>query len=177
MRLSPKLTTKRLTKALIAILLLIAIAFVGYKLSAKAEAPNASFTTLKGETFDMASLKGKVVIVNFWATDCKSCVAEMPELIQTYQQYQTKGLEIIAVAMSYDPPAQVVAFAKQKSLPFPVVHDSYGDISRQFGDVNMTPTAYLYNKDGRRIQRAIGTLNFEKLHSLLDKELIDKGIS
>ena len=95
----------------------------------------------------------------------------MPELIQTYEQYQGKGLEIIAVAMSYDPPAQVVSYAKQKSLPFPVMHDSYGDISRQFGSVNVTPTAYLYNKEGKRIQRAIGTLNFEKLRTFLDKEL------
>ena len=51
------------------------------------------------------------------------------------------------------------------------MHDSYGDISRQFGSVNVTPTAYLYNKEGKRIQRAIGTLNFEKLRTFLDKEL------
>ena len=162
---------KKHMKASIAILLLVMIAIFGYTLSAQPQTPNAIFTTIKGEKFSMASLKGKVVLVNFWATDCKSCVAEMPELIQTYQQYQSKGLEIIAIAMPYDPPTQVVAFTEQRHLPFPVMHDSYGDISRQFGSINVTPTAYLYNKEGKRIQRAIGTLNFEKLHALLDKEL------
>ena len=161
----------RYKKALFAALLLTIIAIFVYTRFIQLETPNASFTTIKGEVFNMASLKGKVVLVNFWATDCKSCVAEMPELIQTYEQYQGKGLEIIAVAMSYDPPAQVVSYAKQKNLPFPVMHDSYGDISRQFGSVNVTPTAYLYNKEGKRIQRAIGTLNFEKLRTFLDKEL------
>ena len=161
----------RYKKALFTALLLTIIAIFSYSRFIQLETPNVTFTTIKGEVFNMASLKGKVVLVNFWATDCKSCVAEMPELIQTYKQYQSKGLEIIAVAMSYDPPAQVVSYAKQKSLPFPVMHDSYGDISRRFGSVNVTPTAYLYNKKGKRIQRAIGTLNFEKLRTFLDKEL------
>ena len=119
----------------------------------------------------MSSLKGKVVLVNFWATDCKSCVAEMPDLIKTYYQYQPRGFEIIAVAMPYDPPAQVVNFATQKALPFPVTHDSYAEITQKFGDVKLTPTAYIYNKDGKRIQRAIGALNFNKLHALLEEEL------
>lgn len=158
-------------KAAIAILLLSIIAIFGYILLRQPETPNAIFTTIKGEKISMASLKGKVVLINFWATSCTSCVAEMPELIETYHQYHEKGLEIIAVAMPYDPPAQVVAFAEQKNLPFPVMHDGYGDITRQFGSVNVTPTAYLYNKAGKRIQNAVGTLNFKKLHALLDQEL------
>lgn len=119
----------------------------------------------------MRSLRGKVVLVSFWATDCKSCVKEMPDLIKTYQQYQPKGLEIIAIAMPYDPPAQVVNFVTQKDIPFPVMHDSYAEMSEKFGGVKLTPTAYIYNKEGKRIQRAIGALNFTKLHALLDKEL------
>lgn len=168
-------TIKRLKKASILILLLTVIAGFGYRLSVTPETPNATFTTLKGDTFTMTSLQGKVVLVNFWATGCRSCVAEMPELIQTYKQYQDKDFEIIAVAMPYDPPAQVVAFSEQKHLPFPVMHDGYGAITRQFGNVNVTPTTYLYNKDGKRIQRVVGTLDFKKLHALLDKELINEG--
>jgi len=152
-------------------LLLIIAAIFGYALSRQPETPDATFITIEGKEISMASLKGKVVLVNFWATNCKSCVEEMPQLIETYHQYKDKGLEVIAVAMPYDPPAQVVAFAEQKQLPFPVMHDGFGDITHQFGDVNVTPTAYLYNQSGERIQRAIGTLNFEKLHALLDQEL------
>jgi thioredoxin-related protein len=73
--------------------------------------------------------------------------------------------------MPYDPPLQVVNFAKQKEIPFPVMHDSYAEITQKFGGVSVTPTAYLYNKDGNRIQRAVGILNFDKLHALLDQEL------
>lgn len=163
--------TKKLKNTTVILLLLMIVAVFSYILLRQPETPNAVFTTIKGEEISMASLKGKVVLVNFWATSCTSCVAEMPALIETYHQYQEKGLEIIAVAMPYDPPAQVVAFAEQKHLPFPVMHDGYGYITRQFGSVNVTPTAYLYNKAGNRIQSTVGTLNFKQLHALLDQEL------
>ncbi len=161
-----------LLKKMVAPLALIGLLILlGYSGLQKTVAPNASFTTLEGKTFDMASLKGKVVLVSFWATDCKSCVEEMPDLIQTYQTYADRGFELIAVAMPYDPPAQVLNFTKQKNLPFPVMHDSYAEISQQFGGVNGTPTAYLYDREGNRIQHTVGTLDFKKLHALLDKEL------
>jgi peroxiredoxin len=158
-------------KASIAILVLLLIAFFAYQLNQQPSASNAVFTTIKGEEISMKSLKGKVVLVNFWATDCKNCVSEMPDLINTYKQYHQKGLEIIAVSMPYDPPAQLLNFVNQNKLPFPVTHDSYAEIVHQFGGINVTPTTYLYNKEGKRIQRAVGTINFNKLHAVLDKEL------
>lgn len=156
--------------ALIATLAII-LTYLGYTFYPSPNVNNVVFTTINGEKISMQSLKGKVVLVSFWATDCVSCVKEMPDLIKTYNHYNKKGLEIIAVAMPYDPPLQVVNFAKQKQLPFPVMHDSYAEITQKFGGVSVTPTAYLYNKGGHRIQRAIGILNFDKLHALLDQEL------
>ncbi|MDG1073453.1 MAG: TlpA disulfide reductase family protein [Methylophilaceae bacterium] len=150
---------------------LLLIAYLKYNPFQHTKIDDVVFTTIKGEEIRMVELRGKVVLVSFWATDCKSCVDEMPDLINTYRQYQSKGLEIIAVAMPYDPPAQVLNFVTQKSIPFPVVHDSYAHITQKFGGVSLTPTAYIYNKEGKRIQRAIGALNFNKLHALLDKEL------
>ena len=154
-----------------AAVLLIFIAWFGYTVLQQSEIDDIVFVSIKGESISMDSLRGKVVLINFWATDCKSCVSEMPKLIQTYHQYQSRGLEIIAVAMPYDPPAQVVNFASKKELPFPVIHDSYAEITRKFGGVKLTPTAYIYNKEGKRIQHAVGAFNFDKLHALLDKEL------
>jgi thiol-disulfide isomerase/thioredoxin len=151
--------------------LLTFLAYIGYTLLQSQQVDNAVFTTLEGKQISMQSLKGKVVLISFWATDCKSCIEEMPDLINTYLQYKNQGLEIIAVAMPYDPPRQVVNFVTQKAIPFPVMHDSYAEITRKFGGVDVTPTAYLYNKEGKRIQRAIGILNFDKLHALLDQEL------
>lgn len=160
-----------LKKSAIATALFISMAYLGYSIVYQPEIANAVFTTINGKKISMESLKGKVVLVNFWATDCTSCVNEMPDLINTYNKYHNKGFEIIAVAMSYDPPAQVVNFATQKRLPFPVMHDGYAEIARKFGDVNITPTAYIYGKEGKRIQDTVGTLNFDKLHALLDEEL------
>jgi thiol-disulfide isomerase/thioredoxin len=151
--------------------LILVVAFFSYSVYEKSKINNIVFTTIHGKEISMRSLRGKVVLVSFWATDCKSCVKEMPDLIKTYQQYQPKGLEIIAIAMPYDPPAQVVNFVTQKDIPFPVMHDSYAEMSEKFDGVKLTPTAYIYNKEGKRIQRAIGALNFTKLHALLDKEL------
>ena len=76
------------------------------------------------------------------------------------------------MAMPYDPPAQVLNYVTQKALPFPVMHDGFGEIIKQFDGVNLTPTAYLFDKQGKRLQYTVGALDFEKLNQLLDKELI-----
>ena len=100
----------------------------------------------------------------------------MPALASTYNQYKAKGFEVIAVAMPYDPPAQVLNYATQKKLPFPVMDDGLGDIVRQFEDVSVTPTTYIYDKQGKLIQYTTGALNFKKLRQLLDRELLVKEL-
>ena len=158
-------------KSFILISILGLLAALGYALLTNSAAPDVTFTTIQGKKISMASLQGKVVLVNFWATDCRSCIKEMPELINTYNRYKTKGFEVIAVAMPYDPPAQVLNYATQKSLPFPVMHDGLSEITQGFGGITATPTAYLFNKQGKRLERTIGILDFAKLRATLDKEL------
>ena len=159
---------KILAMSIGAVLLLAVLVF---EVTKDKQAPNATFTTLQGKKISMTSLKGKVVLVNFWATECRACVTEMPALASIYNEYKSKGFEVIAVAMPYDPPAQVFNYATQKKLPFPVMDDGFGDIVRQFDDVSVTPTTYIYNKQGKRIQYTIGALNFKQLRQLLDREL------
>lgn len=136
----------------------------------KQQAPEVTFTTLNGEKISMQSLRGKTVLVNFWATDCPGCIKEMPELIDTYQQYKDKNLVVIAVAMPYDPPAQVANYTKEKDLPFNVMHDGYGEMVKAFGDVNLTPTTFIFDAQGNRVQKTIGELNFPELRKLLDQK-------
>lgn len=133
--------------------------------------PDINLTTIKNKQVQTRALADKVVLVSFWATSCKSCVEEMPALIKTYKAYQDQGFEVLAISMQYDPPAQLVAYAEQKTLPFPVIHDSYGDIAAEFGDVAVTPTAYLFNKAGQQVEKTVGILDFGKLHTFLNKEL------
>ncbi|WP_047541201.1 TlpA disulfide reductase family protein [Methylotenera versatilis] len=158
-------------KLIIPAAILALLLFLGLNLSNKSQAPAVTFTTIEGKKISMADLKGKVVLVNFWATDCPGCIKEMPDLIKTYNNYKTKGLEIISVAMPYDPPAQVLNYTRQKSLPFPVMHDGLSEITQAFGGVNLTPTAFIFDKQGNRLQRTIGELDFVKLHHLLNIEL------
>lgn len=158
-------------KILIPLALVALLGALIFSLSQTPQSPDVTFTTLSGEKIPMTALKGKVVLVNFWATDCPGCIKEMPDLINTYNQYKQKGFEVIAVAMPYDPPAQVLNYTQQKSLPFPVMHDGLSEMVQAFGGVNLTPTAFLYDKRGNRIQRTIGELNFAELRQLLEKEL------
>lgn len=158
-------------KILLPIIVLGLAGLLFLNLSNKPQAPNVTFTTLEGKNISMAELKGKVVMVNFWATDCPGCIAEMPGLIETYNNYKDKGVELIAVAMPYDPPAQVLNYTKQKKLPFPVMHDGLANITNAFGDVSLTPTTFIFDKQGNRLKRIIGELEFGSLKQLLDTEL------
>ena len=137
-------------------------------------APQTSFTLLDGSTRTTAELKGKVALVNFWATSCTTCVAEMPMLVSTYEKFRGRGYETIAVAMSYDPPNYVVNFAQTRKLPFPVAIDNTGTVAKAWGDVNVTPTTFLVNKRGEIVKRFVGKPDFADLHQLID-QLLNEG--
>lgn len=156
---------------LIALVVLAVLGALAYALMEKPQAPTATFTTLEGKQMTLADLRGKVVLVNFWATSCPGCVREMPDLIETYNRYKDKGFVVVAVAMSYDPPNYVANFAKTRQLPFPVALDVNGEHARAFGDVQLTPTSFLIGKDGSVLEQTLGDLDFTKLHARLDKDL------
>ena len=156
----------------IAAALVIVLAVLFYQsLVPKQAAPDVTFTNLKGEKISSQSLRGKVVLVNFWATSCSTCVAEMPSMMATYDKFHDKGLEFVAVAMSYDRPDYVVNYAETRKLPFHVALDLKGQIADAFGDVKLTPTTFLIDKDGNIIKRFIGQPSFPELHALLAKIL------
>ncbi|MEI6484263.1 MAG: TlpA disulfide reductase family protein [Betaproteobacteria bacterium] len=134
-------------------------------------APEVQFNTLKGERINTSDLRGKVVLVNFWATDCEVCVREMPKLVETYRKFEPRGFETIAVAMRYDPPNFVVNYAEKNALPFKVALDVSGELAQRFGNVSLTPTTFIIARDGRIVKRFLGEPDFEALHVLLEKEL------
>jgi len=135
------------------------------------QAPDSRFVLLNGNTVDTASFKGKVVLVNFWATTCVSCVKEMPSIVDTYNRFKDRGFDTVAVAMSYDPPQWVSNFAQTRQLPFKVALDNTGEIAKAWGDVTLTPTTYLVDKQGRIVKRFVGEPEFDALHQLVDKLL------
>lgn len=135
------------------------------------QAPESVFVLLDGSTLTTSDLRGKVTLINFWATTCVSCVQKMPDLINTHQRFRDRGFETIAVAMSYDPPDWVANFATTRQLPFHVALDNTGEIARDWGDVRLTPTTYLVDKRGRIVKRYLGNPNFTAVHQLIDRLL------
>ena len=136
-------------------------------------APSATFVLLDGSRKTTEDLKGKVTLVNFWATSCVTCVAEMPRVIATYDKYKERGYDTLAVAMSYDPPSYVVNFAETRKLPFKVAIDNTGAVAKAWGDVQLTPTTYVVNKRGQIVKRYVGEPDFAELHQLIEKLLAE----
>ena len=135
------------------------------------EAPPLVGQTLDGRTLTLEQFRGKPVLVTFWATTCPSCVEEMPHLVELYREMNPKGLEIIGVAMAYDPPEQVRAMAKQRQIPYPIVLDSQERIAREFDNVRLTPTTVLISPQGRIAHYRLGLLDMPKLRETIQEML------
>ncbi|HTE16566.1 MAG TPA: TlpA disulfide reductase family protein [Burkholderiales bacterium] len=140
----------------------------------KKAAPVVTFLTIKGEKIAVSELRGKVVLVNFWATDCPICLKEMPQLIETHRKFQARGFETVAVAMWYDPPNRVISYAEQRALPFKVAFDPVGEHAKAFGDLMQTPTTFVIDKRGNIVSRIVGEPDFGKLHALIEEKLSEK---
>lgn len=137
----------------------------------KSDLPDLPFTQLDGSQHRTSVFKGKVTVLNFWATSCTTCVKEMPQIVATHQLFQAQGLETLAVAMSYDPPAYVKQFAQTRQLPFRVAIDHDGSLAKAFGDVQLTPTTLVINHEGQIVKRYVGEPDFKALHVLLGQLL------
>lgn len=141
----------------------------------RAPAPEVSFATLSGERLATSDLRGKVVLVNFWATSCVSCLKEMPRMVETYKKFAPRGYEMIAVAMSYDHPNQVAQFTRSRALPFKVAVDADGAIARGFGSIRVTPTSFLIDRRGRILMQFVGEPEWSELHSAVEAALANPG--
>jgi peroxiredoxin len=139
-----------------------------------APAPDIAYTLLDGQSQRLDALRGHVVLVNFWATSCATCVAKMPQLVATQQRFNHQGLRTLAVAMAYDAPANVVRFVQNRQLPLPVVIDNMGTMARAFGDVQATPTTFVIDRQGIVVQSIVGAPDFEALETLLNKLLAQR---
>jgi len=118
-----------------------------------------SLSTLTGESQSLSGLKGKVVFLNFWATWCGPCRAEMPSMEALYNSYREKGLEILAVNCGEDK-AGVLAFMNNNNLSFPALLDSDGQVSRSYG-IQAIPTSYIINREGNIISRIVGSIDWD----------------
>lgn len=167
------MNTRRLILPFFA-LALTAVGLIGWQyFDAREHAPAVSYVLLDGQTGNSQQWGGKVMLVNFWATSCATCVGEMPRIVATHDKFKAQGFDTLAVAMSYDPPAFVSRFAQTRKLPFNVAIDNTGAIANAFGQVQMTPTTFLINKRGEIVKRYVGEPDFPSLHALIAKLLAE----
>lgn len=133
--------------------------------SAPPGAPEAaaplSGRTLEGKTVSLSDLKGKVVLVDFWATWCDPCKAEIPELVELQKALGPKGFVILGVSMDEET-SEVGPFAKAAGINYPVILNG-GEVAPKGWVVPGLPTAYLIGRDGAVLQRQFGSKSIAKL--------------
>jgi thiol-disulfide isomerase/thioredoxin len=155
----------------IALMVVLTFAAVWFMPAGLRQAPPLVGQTLDGRTLTLEQLRGQPVLITFWSTTCPSCIEEMPHLVELYQELNPNGLEIIGVAMAYDPPEHVRALVKHRQLPYPIVLDTQSRIAQAFDDVRLTPTTVLISPQGRIAQYRLGPLDMPKLRDTLQKML------
>jgi peroxiredoxin len=168
------MTVRSASRSTIALALVVGVLLAGAALLLSVRshlAPAVTFTTLAGKPITTSELRGKVVLVNFWATTCAVCARELPQIVATYRTYAPRGFEVVAVAMPYDRPDWVVEYARRNELPFAVALDYDAKINRAFEGVDTTPTGFLIDKRGRIVQRIVGEPDFERLRAAIEREL------
>jgi len=136
----------------------------------KQVAPNFSLKTADGTTIELAKLKGKVVVVNFWATWCPPCRAEIPDFIKIQEKYKSKGLVIVGVSLDQKGWTAVKPFAEKTKFNYPVVLGNE-DMVNAYGGIEAIPTSFFIDKQGFIVDKQVGMLTNEafeqKLKSLL----------
>jgi peroxiredoxin len=135
------------------------------------QAPDIAVSTITGQKIALQALRGKPVLVTFWATDCASCVKEIPDLVALYKRYHPQGVELIAIAMTYDPPNHVVELSQAMQLPYPIVLDISGDYALAFGQVRLTPTTFLIAPDGSIAWQHAGLFQLADLQAQIESLL------
>jgi thiol-disulfide isomerase/thioredoxin len=120
-----------------------------------------SLTDLDGRTIASADLRGKVVLVNFWATWCPPCRAEIPDLIKLQEKYGDK-LVVLGISEDEVPPAEVKAFAIEQKMNYPIAMTT-PQLSKVFRGVSALPTTFVIDRDGKLEQRHVGMLNAEQV--------------
>ncbi len=119
------------------------------------KAPNFNLTTLEGKTISLADYKGKMLILNMWDTWCPPCRAEIPDFVELYEQYKTKGLEILGVAFGREGELAVRKFVKEYKINYTGALANQ-DIMNGYGPINSIPTTFIIDQDGNIYKKYIG---------------------
>ena len=147
--------------------------------SAPAPAPDVTLKDLDGKDLSLAQYKGKVVLVNFWATWCEPCQVEIPWLIEIQQKYAAKGFTVLGIAMDEEGARVVTPWVQkerfdvngsksQMNYPIVIGNDAAAD---KFGGLLGYPTSLLVTRDGKIVKRITGLISYDEISKSIESQL------
>jgi thiol-disulfide isomerase/thioredoxin len=139
-------------------------------------APDFSLESLDGKTMRLSDLRGKAVLLNFWATWCGPCKIEMPWFVEFQNQYAGQGLQIVGVAMDDASKEDIAKFAKDMNVNYPILigKEAVGD---QYGGVPALPESFVIGRDGKIVDKIIGLRGKAEIEDLIKKALNTQAAS
>lgn len=129
-------------------------------------APNFELQGSDGKTVRLSDFKGKVVILDFWATWCAPCRMEIPGYVDLYKKYNDKGLEIIGVSLDRDGWTPVKPFMDSYKINYPIVMGNM-QVVQAYGGINSIPTTFIINRKGEVVERKIGAREIDYFEQIL----------
>ncbi len=132
----------------------------------KRQSPEFSLQDLSGKTWSFKDLRGKVVLVNFWATWCPPCRKEIPDLVKLYDRFQSKGFVVLAI--SDEEKSKVEPFMRERGVPFPVLLDPKRTVNEMFV-VGGIPKSFVYDREGRLAAQSIDMRTQKQFLDMLAK--------
>lgn len=156
-------------------LLILALALLPGRLPAQGAvlnqpAPALVFNDLSGKEISLAALKGKTIVVDFWATWCGPCLTEIPGYIELQKKYGKDGLVIIGVSLDRKSAEQVRQFAQDHDINYPVVMGD-SDTVEAFGGFSAIPTTFLIDRNGRIVHQKTGAMDHAAYEAIVRKLL------
>ncbi len=118
-------------------------------------APNFELPALDGKKLKLSDLRGKAVLLNFWATYCGPCKIEMPWFVELQKEYGPQGFQIVGVAMDDASTEEIAKFTKEMGVNYPILIGEES-VGQKYGGVGVLPTTFFLDRDGRLIAREFG---------------------
>lgn len=123
---------------------------------------------LDGNPVALDSIKGKPTVITFWATTCPGCVKEIPHIQELHDKYADRGVNVVGLAMSYDPLDQINAMVEQKNMTYTIWQDKSGRGAEVFGPVRVTPTFFILDREARVAYQKIGLIDMDRVEGIIE---------
>ena len=138
--------------------------------AALTKAPNFTLRALDGRTIRLSDYRGKVVLLNFWATWCAGCQIEIPRLITQYRQHRSRGLEIIGVSLDDGGEELIGRFAKLKGIDYTIVKGDAA-VAKAYGGVRFLPQTFVIGRDGAIVKSIVGVPEPREFDQLIERSV------